>query len=321
MVNRTIIRLKVVQILYEHYQSPQQTMQQAQADLAKSLDQAYELYMHLLLLIVALTRQAQYEADKREEIARATHSTDPIDRRLADNRFVAQLAQNERLNAFRDKHADSWALDQAFLRDLLTDIQQAPAYHVYKQLPATDYETDRELWRRLYKQVIIPDERIDDILEDTALYWNDDRATVDTFVLKTIKQFDPANGSAQPLQPQYKADGDSEQAAAGDVPQDKVFAIGLLQESLDREDQLRTLISDNARGWDFQRLALMDLVTMQAALAEIIAFPLIPVSVTINEYVEIAKHYSTPNSPRYVNGILDNVARQLFRQGIINKDF
>lgn len=324
MVNRTIIRLKVVQLLYEHYQANRQSAQQTLKDLLKSLDQAHELYMHLLLLIVAVTRTAQDEADKREELARVAHSQDPIDRRLADNLFAAQLAENEQLVAFREKHADSWALDRAYLRLLLADIEHSPAYAAHKQQATTDYESDRELWRKLYKQVIIPDTRIDDILEDTALFWNDDRPTIDTFVLKTIRQFDPANGASQPLQPQFRTPGTDDEDPAGPAgaePEDKRFAVDLLKQALEREDEVRALIRESVHGWDFERLALMDLVTMQAALTEILTFPLIPVSVTINEYVEIAKCYSTPRSPGYVNGILDAIARRLFEDGTINKDF
>ena len=325
MVNRTIIRLKVVQLLYEHYQSGRQSVQQTLKDLLKSLDLAHELYMHMLLLIVAVTRAAQDEADKREELARVAHSQVPIDRRLADNQFAAQLSENKQLVAFREKHADSWALDRAYLRLLLADIEQSPAYRAYRQQSQTDYEGDRELWRRLYKQVIMPDQRIDDILEDTALFWNDDRPIIDTFVLKTIKQFDPRNGARQPLQPQYRtaeADEEAQPAPGGDTePEDERFAIELLKQSIARENELRGIIKESVRGWDFERLALMDIVTMQAALAEILVFPLIPVSVTINEYVEIAKCYSTPRSPGYINGILDAVARRFFEKGIINKDF
>jgi len=151
------------------------------------------------------------------------------------------------------------------------------------------------------------DERIDEILEDQSLYWNDDREVVDTFVLKTIKRFDPANGANQELVPEYK-----------DI-EDQEFAIRLFRRTIMNDEYYRTLISQSVKNWEFNRLAYMDVIIMQIAVAEILSFPQIPVSVTINEYVEIAKWYSTPKSGGYVNGIIDSVAKKLKKENKLSK--
>lgn len=143
------------------------------------------------------------------------------------------------------------------------------------------------------------DERLDEVLEDQSLYWNDDKEIVDTFVLKTIKRFEEENGTNQELMPEYK-----------DI-EDREFAVRLFRRSILNDEYYRNLISQNIKNWEFNRLAFMDVIIMQIAIAEILSFPAIPTSVTINEYVEIAKYYSTAKSGSYVNGILDTIVKKL----------
>ena len=175
--------------------------------------------------------------------------------------------------------------------------------------PETDYAQDRELWRRIYKSIIMTDERIDDILEAQSLYWNDDKQIVDTFVLKTIKHFDEANGADQELVPEFKDEEDRE------------FAIRLLRRSLVNAEYYRSLIAQNIQNWEMNRLAFMDLLIMQMAIAEILSFPEIPVRISINEYLDIAGYYSTPKSPKYINGVLDHVCRRLQSEGKLLKQY
>lgn len=161
------------------------------------------------------------------------------------------------------------------------------------------YEADRELWRKLYKTFIFNNEALDSLLEDQSLYWNDDKEIVDTFVLKTIKRFDEKNGANQELLPEFKDDEDRE------------FARRLFRRTILNCDYYRHLISENIRNWDLDRVAFMDVIIMQCALAEILSFPNIPISVSLNEYVDIAKLYSTAKSGSFVNGTLDGIVNQL----------
>jgi len=169
------------------------------------------------------------------------------------------------------------------------------------------YEADREVWRKIYKQLIQNNEDLDALLEEKSLYWNDDREIVDTFVLKTIKRFEQANGSEQELLPEYKDD------------EDKEFARKLFRATIINADQYQHYMSEASRNWDFGRLAYMDIVIMQIAIAEMLTFPNIPVSVTINEYVDLAKLYSTSKSAGYINGMLDSIARFLVDNGMMLK--
>ena len=152
------------------------------------------------------------------------------------------------------------------------------------------------------------DTRIDEVIEDKSLYWNDDKEVVDTFVLKTIKRFEEKAGSKQELLGEYKDEEDRE------------YAIRLFRSTILNDTEHRNLIAQSTKNWEFDRLAFMDVVIMQIAIAEIMTFPLIPTSVSINEYVEIAKYYSTPKSAAYVNGILDTVVRRLKKERLIVKN-
>ena len=211
------------------------------------------------------------------------------------------------MQEFVDTKKKSWSNDIDYIKKLYTDIIQSEYYTEYMALEKVTYADDRELWRKLYKNIIMKDERIDDILEEQSLYWNDDREVVDTFVLKTIKRFDPVNGANQELVPEYK-----------DI-EDQEFAIRLFRRTIMNDEYYRTLISQSIKNWEFNRLAYMDVIIMQIAMAELLSFPQIPVSVTINEYVEIAKWYSTPKSGSYVNGIIDAVAKKLKKENRLTK--
>jgi N utilization substance protein B len=190
---------------------------------------------------------------------------------------------------------------------LLDQIEQT---QIYKDFMASDddsYDAHRELWRRLYKVLVMENADLDALLEEKSLYWNDDKETVDTFVVKTIKRFDPKNAKNQELLPEYKDD------------EDKEFAQKLFRATILNADQYQHYMSDASRNWDFSRLAYMDVVIMQIAIAEMLTFPGSPVSVTINEYVELAKLYSTPKSSGYINGMLDTIARYLNATGKMMK--
>ena len=168
-------------------------------------------------------------------------------------------------------------------------------------------EEDKELWRKLYKAFIFDNEELDALLEDISLYWNDDKAIVDTFVVKTIKRFKEENGAEQELLPEYKDDEDIE------------YAHKLFRASIQNAEEYRRLMSDNSKNWDMNRLAFMDVIIMQTAIAEVLTFPQIPVNVSINEYVEIAKYYSTPKSGAFINGLLDSIIKNLKKDNRISK--
>lgn len=310
MINRELIRIKIVQLTYAYYQNGNHNMDNAEKELLFSLSKAYDLYNCLLSLIVAVSREAHLHYDV--EVARARREgKDVPSGKFANNRFAMQLEENKQLCEYMETQKQSWADNIEFVRNLLSQMEQSQIYKDYIDSPEDSYEDDREVWRKLYKALIMENENLDSLLEERSLYWNDDKEIVDTFVLKTIKRFDPKNKAKQELLPEFKDE------------EDKDFAVKLFRATILNADQYQRFMSETSRNWNFSRLAYMDVVIMQIAIAEMMNFPNIPVSVTINEYVDLAKLYSTPKSGSYINGMLDAIAHYLADTGkmmkVVNK--
>ncbi len=315
MINRDLIRRKIVQLTYAYYQNSEHNIDTAEKELLFSLSKSYDLYNHMLQLIVAITKEARKHYDVEMARAQREGLQEPASR-FAFNRFAMQLEENDMLVEWIDvKHA-TWDEDIEQVRKLYTTITSSDLYADYMsgnlfgddEAELDEYDQDREFWRRVYKNFILNNEDLDAYLEEKSLYWNDDKDIVDTFVLKTIKRFEESAKAKQPLLPEYK---DAE---------DREFARKLFRATLLNGDTYQRYMSDASRNWDFSRLAYMDVVIMQIAIAELVNFPGIPAIVTINEYVDLAKMYSTPRSGGYVNGMLDNIARFLIDRGIILKE-
>lgn len=308
MINRVLIRLKIIQIVYAYYQNGSKNLDSAEKELFFSLSKAYDLYNYLLMLMTALTNYAQ----KRISAAKAKLAPTPDElypnTKFVENKFIAQLEVNKQLLDYMSSQKRSWDNDEDFVKDLYEKIIASDIYKEYMASDDRSYEADRELWRKFYKNFIFKNEALDSLLEDQSLYWNDDKEIVDTFVLKTIKRFDEKNGANQELLPEFKDDEDRE------------FARRLFRRTILNCDYYRHLISENIRNWDLNRVAFMDVIIMQCALAEILSFPNIPISVSLNEYVEIAKLYSTTKSGSFVNGTLDGIVNQLKKDGKLSKN-
>ena len=307
MINRVLIRLKVIQVVYAYYQNAGKNLEAAEKELFYSLSKAYDLYKYLLALMIEVTNFAERRIDNRRHKLRPTAEDLNPNTRFIDNAFMSQLMQNAQLEAYRANQKRTWDDEGDFVKHLFERIEGTKAYQEYMAKETLTYEDDRELWRKLYRSTIMQNDEIDEILEEQSLYWNDDKAIVDTFVLKTIKRFEPENGAEQELLPEYKDD------------EDKEFARKLLRAAITGAEAYRKLMESNAKNWDMERFAFMDILIMQVALAEIMAFPTIPTSVTLNEYVEIAKMYSTPKSGGFINGMLDGIVSQLKSENKLNK--
>ena len=307
MINRVLIRLKIIQIVYAYYQNGSKNLDAAEKELFFSLSKAYDLYNYLLLLMVAVTNYAQKRIDQAKSKLKPTAEELNPNLKFVENKFIAQLEVNKQMTEFVGNQKRSWSGDEAFVKTLYEQILASDIYTAYMQSDDDSYEADREVWRKIYKTFIFNNESLDSLLEEQSLYWNDDKEIVDTFVLKTIKRFDPKNGANQELLPEFKDEEDRE------------FARRLFRRTILNCDYYRHLISENTRNWDLDRVAFMDIVIMQTALAELLSFPNIPVSVTLNEYVDIAKVYSTPKSGSFVNGTLDGIVKVLKKDGKLTK--
>ena len=308
MINRELIRIKLVQVLYSYLQKGSHNPDLAEKELLTSLDKAYDLYNYLLLLMVEVSRMSVRILEMRQ--ARSKKLRDGVywSRKFVDNRFIIQLESNRQLRAYCAEHDLSWEEHEKFVRELYNKVEESEYYKNYMTSGNSNYAEDREIWRLIYRNIFVDNDELSDLLEDTNVYWNDDRHIIDTFVLKTINRFTENSNASQPLMPEYKSDTDRE------------FATKLLFKAIVGQEYLNSLITESTRKWDFKRIALMDRIILRLGLAEITSFPNIPLSVSINEYVEIAKMYSTPKSDKYINATLDTIAKKLIEEGKLTKE-
>ena len=307
MINRVLIRIKVLQIVFAYYQNGRDDLKMAENELFLSLRRSYDLYYYFLLLIVEVTRLHERQLDTRKHKYLPTSDELNPNMRLVNNRLARQIEANGKLQAYVKEHGVSWVNETDFVKRVLELILNSELYAEYKDSEDDSYETDREFWRAVFRKLICRNEELENALEDISIYWNDDIEIIQTFVIKTIKRFEEAHGSRQELLPMFKDE------------EDRDFAIQLFRKTLLYGEEYRERIDRHLRNWESERVANMDLYIMQMALAELLHFPNIPVNVTLNEYIDAAKAYSTPKSGTFINGILDSIVQELAQEKLLFK--
>ena len=299
MINRVLIRIKVVQILYAYYKGDGNSLPVAEKELFFSIEKTYDLYFHLLALSVEITRYAALRIDaKRNKFRPSPEDLNP-NTCFIDNKFIAQLTKNESLNEYLKKKKLTWGNDGDIVKELYEEIISTEFYAEYMNQASESYADDKELWRKIYKKVILTSEGLDNSIEEQSIYWTDDIEIVISFIIKTIKRFEENSGKQQELLPMFKEEEDAE------------FARKLLRSILSNNVEYRKIIDRYTKNWELDRIAFMDIVIMEVALAELMNFPTIPVNVTFNEYIEISKMYSTDKSSTFINGVLDKIVNEL----------
>lgn len=306
MVNRVLIRQKVVQTLYAYCQNDEGDPKMAARELSLSLSASYELYHVLLFLLAGLSGYSKQVVSKKERFS--PNELHAGEKHFSDNVFLQQLSENQELSAYMESEDTNWIDDSALLKDLYAAALDSRAFSDYVTEGNYGYEASRSFVRQLYKEIFVENEHLCEVLENQNIYWESDKDLTDSFVLKTLKSFRKENGDGQKLLGQF-----------GD-PEDGQYATDLLRTSLENQSEYRGMIFIHTRGWDAKRLAMMDVVVMQVALAEILCIPDIPVKVSINEYVELAKSFGTPGSGSFVNGVLDTLVRELRESGRLDKN-
>lgn len=309
MINRVLIRAKVVQMLYAYMVSKDaMTLTTAKKELTKSLDKSYELYNALLKLMIELTDVQDLRLDEAKHKFLPTEEDLNPNMRFVENEFVKRLRADQTLADFVDDKKINWRDDELFVRLLLDKILRSEEYQEYMEMPKTSLVRDGEVWYKLMKKVVLPDENLLEHLQSMSVYYTDDDLQImGQFVMKTIRRFE--DEEAQPILPQYKNDDDSK------------FGEQLFSKAVAEMEENNSYIDQfvKTEKWDVERIALMDRVVMCTALTEIRNYPSIPVNVSLNEYIELAKDYSTPRSGQFVNGILNAVVNKLRADKVIIK--
>lgn len=307
MLSRRLLRVKVMQIIYAFQKNGDATLQQSEKELFHSIGKSFELYHLFLLLLVDL----QVYAQNRIEIGRNKKIPTPEDlnpnTRFIDNLLLKQLASNQSLVKFADQTGLSWSNNPEIIRSLFDQVVESDLYKQYMNDDSISYANDKKFIVKLVEKVVAQYEPLYALVEEESIFWNDEAEFIMSMVIKTLREFDQSAGDEQVLQKEFK-DAD-----------DQDFVKTLFRKTLLKQKEFIELIKKYSQNWDLERVAFMDIVLMEIALTEIIEFQGIPVKVTLNEYIEIAKHYSTPKSGLFINGILDKIVSNLKSEGKIVK--
>ncbi len=309
MINRILIRIKVVQMLYSYFLTEEEkSFVDAKKELKKSLEMAYQLYNSIFALMIDLTDLQDLRLDTARNKYLPTKEDLNPNTKFVDNMFIKNLRDSATFVEYQKENKLTWRDDDIFLKLLLDKILKSDIYTDYMNTPGNNLKDDCELWRELLKKVIFVDDDFVDMLESKSVYWNDDLETVGAFVIKTIKRFELEGDKA--FMPMYKDDEDSRYG-------EELFTKTVQGHQHCDELINKFILTEN---WDAERVAFMDRVVMDVAITELLNYPAIPTRVTLNEYIEIAKYYSTPKSGQFINGILNSVINYLKTENIIVKE-
>lgn len=307
MINRRLLRIKVVQILFSYYKSIDKSMSSAKKELNFSIEKSYELYHYFLLLPNELIKYEEKIIERNKSKKLPTEEDLNPNTRFVDNKAVALLRENNALIKYQNIHKLSWVNHPELIKDLYNLVSSSDAYKDYMEDEVTSFSNDVAFWVKVYKKVLPEFEALGDLLEEMSIYWNDDSELVLSMAMKTIKNMKETDNEDYPLMELFKDEDD------------RVFAEKLLVKTILNNDEYQKLVEDATKHWDMERLAFMDNLIMKVAIAEIISFKNIPVKVSLNEYIEIAKNYSTQKSGVFINGVLDTIAADLQKQGKLSK--
>ena len=298
MINRVLIRIKIIQLLYSNQLNGERSIEELKKELLESLDKTYELYHWLLQLIIDL----RDFAEKRIEFGlNKRYPTDEDlnpNRRFIQNKIAIAIANNVEHKEYAKTNGISWEEYNDLIKGLFDAICESEYYKTYMSARENTYADDKMIWRQIFKKVIFTYKPFEERLESMDLYWNDDIEIVASFVEKTIKKCEEEKGSNQELLPQYRDE------------EDKDYALLVLSKALEYGEDYKDLVKSFSQNWEKDRIATMDMSIMQAAIAEINFCPTIPVNVTLNEFIEISKYYSSEKSSLFINGILDRVVNK-----------
>ena len=306
MITRALLRTKAVQVLYAGFQSDNdwKTMDN---ELIFSINKSYDLYHFLLLLPAEIIKTAQKSIQiSSKKLIKSKKDFDP-NTKLVKNLYAAQLAKNQNLLDYAAKNSITWLPHQKEVLRIFNILKEQDFYEKYINSTENSFENDKNFWLNFFNSDEIFDENFDDFLEELSIYWLDDVTLLRSFIFKTIKQHKQNDQKNDKLLPLFKD------------ATDKRFIKELVKSVYENDKQHNALIESVLSNWKIDRLTKIDIVLLKMAVAELKTFPLIPISVTLNEYIEISKFYGTDKSRFFINGVLDKIVKRMRITGTLNK--
>ncbi len=312
MINRTLVRTRVLQTLFAFYKTGGKNRLTAEKELNKSFADTYDLYMLLLDMVNILTAFAEEQIQQAEQKAKVTHTNYVPNRRFVQNRLAAQLYENRTLRNYIDANGLDWNTGMSGVVAVYKQLLNSPFYEEYMAAPDCTYEDDKRIWRKIFSTIIPTCEAFQEALEELEITldhanWTTDLDMVLSYIPKTLKRFEEISDAETPLLEMF--DSEEEHRFGGD----------LLRYALDGHEEYEQLINSHLKNWEADRIAYMDRILLEEALAEILHFPNIALEVSFNEYIELSKEYSGDKSYLFINGVLNEIVSEKKRNNTLLK--
>lgn len=312
MINRTMVRTRVIQTLFAFYKDGSKTSLTAKKELLKSFADTYALYMQMLDFVNILTDYAEQQIEEAEQRAKITHTAYEANRRFVNNRLAQQVFNNPTIRHYLEREHMSWDAGMSAVSAIYKKLQESSAYREYMSKDSCTYEDDKRIWRKIMTEFVPGDEALLSALDELEIVLDRSNWTVDidivlSFVNKTLKRFEEGT------------DGDKALLQMFDTEDELKFGTDLLLYALNNHDEYEQLIFSHLKNWDPERIAYMDKIILQTAIAEIVNFPNIALEISLNEYIELAKEYSGEKSHQFINGILNEILLDMRRNNELVK--
>ncbi len=305
MLSRRLLRVKVAKSLYAHLKSGSDNLKTSEKYLVESIDKAYDLYFQMMSLIVEVSRYAESRQELAKQKRLATHEDLNPNRRFVDNPIIALISNSDSVNDVLASRKLSWANHYDTVKDVYNRLVEAEFYRSYMALPTASFNDDRRFVEEFFTW-LEDDEALLDVVNEMSLLWCDDYGFALFMALRTVQNTKQSHDMLRVL-PKFKSEDDLD------------FARTLLIKSLVQYEDNQELVDRYTQNWDVERVVFMDSLILSIAIAELTNFDSIPVKVTLDEWIDIAKYYSSPSSSTFVNGVLDKVVADLKADGRINK--
>ena len=308
MLNRRHLRVKVLQALYAYHQSASRDISAQEKNLLQSIDKVFEMYIWMLSLISEVVAYAETDASDRANKHLPTADDLNANLKILTNRFTISLNENKEYCVALKKYKVAWDFEPELVKTLFTNLKNAPEYLEYLQKTGDTIQTDKDIIKFIFKKVILKSSLAEQVFEDMFIFWPVDKDVLQALIAKTFKNFsfdEPAKNKLAEV--------------TGNWAEDKEFIVDLFKNTVRYDKEYQEMIALKTQNWEPERIAMMDTLLMKMALAEFTKFNSIPVKVTINEYLEISKEFSTPKSNSFINGILDKILIELKSENKITK--
>ena len=298
-----------MQALYAFFHSEDKSITKHEKEMFSSFDRIYDLYLYLLLLLVELRECGRNRIAIRKVKRLPTSEDINPSKKFVDNKIFSILSINKKIALESNKRKITWEKDLEAVQKLFLKVAESEEYKSYLESPVNDFKHDKKFISEIYRNVIAGDESLEVLFEEKNIHWADDIDFVNTLVLKTIDYITESATDNLPIAQLYK-----------DEKEDKEFAKDLFRKVIDCGEETDKLIQGKTENWELERIAFMDVLLMKMAIVEFLHFPTVPVKVSLNEYIELAKQYSTPKSSVFINGILDKLLAEFKKDDRLQKE-